>query len=281
MKIGFNLLLWTGFVDDSLLPTIEKIKAAGYDGVELPIFGGAGDVDHYAALGRKLDALGLGRTAVTVMPDEQHSCVSPDPASRAGAVKHLKWVVDCCEASGAEILMGPFHQPLGVFTGNGATEDEKKWCAEVHRQIAEYAQPKGVKLAMEYLNRFECYYVNTMADAVAHVNRVNHPNFGTMYDTFHCNIEEQDPLGVIAPNIDKIYHVHISENDRGTPGFGHIDFAAAVGAFKGAGYDGWMTIEAFGRALPELAAATRVWRDLSPSPEHVFTEGIKVIRDNW
>ncbi|QNN22258.1 sugar phosphate isomerase/epimerase [Planctomycetales bacterium ZRK34] len=280
MKIGFNLLLWTGFVDDSMLPTIEKIKAAGYDGVELPIFGGAGDPDHYAAMGKHLDALGLGRTVTTVMPDEQHSCVSPDPASRAGATEHLKWAVDCSEALGAEVLMGPFHQPLGVFTGNGPTDDEKKWCAEVHHEIAEYAQPKGIKLAMEYLNRFECYYVTTMAQASEHVKRVNHPNFGTMYDTFHANIEEADPIGIIAPNIGVINHVHISENDRGTPGCGHIDFAAAIGALVKAGYDGWMTIEAFGRALPELAAATRVWRDLSPSPDYVFTEGIKVIRNN-
>jgi len=280
MKIGFNLLLFTGFVDDDLMPTIEKIAKTGYDGVELPLFGGAGDVDHYATLGKKLDDLGLQRTAVTVMPDQNHSCVSPDAKSRAGALEHLKWVVDCCEAAGVQTLLGPFHQPLGEFTGDPATEDEKKWAADVHRQVAEYAEPKNIVLALEYLNRFECYFLNTMEQAADYVKRVDHPNFGTMYDTFHANIEEKDPVGVIGPNIDIINHVHISENDRGTPGFGHIDFPAAIGAIKKAGYDGWLTIEAFGRALPELAAATRVWRDLSPSPEHVYTEGIKVIKDN-
>jgi len=91
----------------------------------------------------------------------------------------------------------------------------------VHREAAAYAAERNVVCAIEYLNRFECYFLNTIADAREYVGMVDHPNFGTMYDTFHANIEEKDPLGVIAPNIDVIKHVHISENDRGTPGKGH------------------------------------------------------------
>ncbi|MBI1367319.1 MAG: TIM barrel protein [Planctomycetes bacterium] len=279
MKIGFNLLLWTGFVEQEHHPLLEKLKAAGYDGVEIPLF--AGDVEHYTKLGRVLKNNGLQCTAVTVMPDEQHSCVSPDAASRAGAFDHLKWAIDCCHAMEAQTLLGPFHQPLGIFTGEGGTATEKAHAAEVHRKAADYAQNAGVVLALEYLNRFECYFLNTMADAAKYVKQVNHPNFGTMYDTFHANIEEKDPVGIIKPNVGVIRHVHISENDRGTPGFGHIDMAAAIGGLKAAGYDGWLTIEAFGRALPALAAATRVWRDFFPSPEHVYTEGIKTIKKHW
>jgi D-psicose/D-tagatose/L-ribulose 3-epimerase len=76
-------------------------------------------------------------------------------------------------------------------------------------------------------------------------------------------------------------HVHISENERGTPGRGHIDFPAALRALKSSGYDGWLTIEAFGRALPPLAAARRVWRDFFPTPTQVYREGYKVIRSCW
>ncbi len=279
MKTGFNLLLWTGFVEDEHLPTIEAIAKAGYDGVEIPLF--AGDVDHYTKLGQFLKDQNLGCTAVTVIPDEEHSPISPDPAHRAGASDHLKWAIDCCRAMGAETLLGPYHQPLGVFSGVGPTEDEKAHAADVHRTAAQYAQDAGVVLAIEYLNRFECYFLTTMADAVDYVKRVDHPNFGTMYDTFHANIEEKDPVGIIAPAIQQINHVHISENDRGTPGKGHVDFPATLAALKAAGYDGWLTIEAFGRALPDLAAATRVWRDFFPSREEVYLEGIKLLKELW
>jgi D-psicose/D-tagatose/L-ribulose 3-epimerase len=125
---------------------------------------------------------------VTVATPEANP-ISEDAALRTAAVDHLKWALDCSAACGSDLICGPFHQPLGVFSGEPPTDVEKERAAEVHRQVAEYGQSVGVKVAIEYLNRFECYFINTLADAVAHVDRVGHDNFGTMYDTFHANIE--------------------------------------------------------------------------------------------
>ncbi|MEM9851729.1 MAG: TIM barrel protein, partial [Pseudomonadota bacterium] len=102
-----------------------------------------------------------------------------------------------------------------------------------------------------------------------------------LYDTFHSNIEERDPVGSIGATAAAIAHVHISENDRGTPGRGHVDFAATFAALHAAGYDGWLTIEAFGQALPDLAAATKVWRPLYGSEEEVYTEGLALLQRGW
>jgi D-psicose/D-tagatose/L-ribulose 3-epimerase len=151
----------------------------------------------------------------------------------------------------------------------------------VHRRAAETAARQGMTLVVEYLNRFEAYVLNTMADALAHAARVDHAAFGVMHDTFHANLEEKDPVGIIFQAAPRLRHVHISENDRGTPGRGHIPFAQHFKALRAVGYDGWLVIEAFGRALPALAAATRVWRDFYPNPEQVYTEGIRLIRDGW
>jgi D-psicose/D-tagatose/L-ribulose 3-epimerase len=178
-------------------------------------------------------------------------------------------------------LCGPFYQPLGVFTGEGPSEEEKQRAAEVHQQASDYAAKANVTLAVEFLNRFECYLLNTMADTAEFVKRVNRPNYGVLYDTFHSHIEEKDPVGCIAPNIDIIKHVHISENDRGTPGRGQVNWSGTFKALRSAGYDGWLTVEAFGRALPALVAATKVWRDLSTSPDEVYTEGLKLIKEQW
>lgn len=276
MKIGFNLLLWTTHVTDAHMSHVAALKRAGYDGVEIPVF--EGDVAHYRNLGRKLADEGLGCTAITVIPDEARSPISATAAHRQGALDYLAWATDCAAALGSPMLCGPFHQPLGQFSGSGPTDEERGWCAETHHAAAERGGKTGVALVMEYLNRFECYFVNTMADAVAHTARVAHPNFGVMHDTFHANIEEADPVGVIALARPHLRHIHISENDRGTPGRGHIPWPRVFAAIRECGYDGWLTIEAFGRALPALAAATRVWRDLSASPEQVYTEGLTLIR---
>ncbi|MEM7022838.1 MAG: sugar phosphate isomerase/epimerase family protein [Pseudomonadota bacterium] len=279
MKTGFNLLLWTTHATDEHLPVLAQLKAAGYDGVEVPLF--EGDIAHFQRLGQHLKDEGLDCTTVTVMPDAAHSATHPDPKNRQGAIEHLTWAIDCSEALGSEVLAGPFHQELAYFSGEGPTPDETSWAIEVHRHAAEHAAKFGLVLAIEPLNRFECYFLNTMADAKSYVQQVDRPNFGVLYDTFHANIEEKDPVGCIYETGDVIRHVHISENDRGTPGKGHIDFEAVAKALRTTGYDGWLTIEAFGKALPALAAATKVWREFFPDREEVYLHGLKTMREAW
>jgi D-psicose/D-tagatose/L-ribulose 3-epimerase len=281
MKIGFNLLLWTGHVTVENFPVIEKLKAAGYDGVEIPIFD-VSDVAHYKRIGSFLKDSGLEATAVTVLPDEAHNAISENPANRQGAIDHLMRIIECGHNAGIQTLCGPYYQVLGQFSGRYPSEAELDRAATVHRAIAPAAEAAGIKCAIEALNRFEAHLLNTMEQAAAYVKRVDHPSFGTMYDTFHANIEEKDPLAAIDTVFasGKLYHVHISENDRGTPGRGHIDIPAAIARLKNIGYDGWMTIEAFGGALPDLAAATRVWRDFFPSAAQVYEEGIALIKNS-
>jgi D-psicose/D-tagatose/L-ribulose 3-epimerase len=278
MKTSMNLLLWTTHVTAEHFPLLAQLRQTGYDGVEFPIF--VGDEAHFKRLRQELDQHGLGCTAVTVVPPEA-SPISPDAGVRKQAVERLKWAIHMTATLGGEILCGPYHSPLAVFSGTGPTEDEKKRAADVLRQAAEEAQKVKVKLAIEYLNRFECYFLTTAAQARDLVNRVNHPNFRTMYDTFHANIEEKDISQAIASLADQMIHVHISENDRGTPGTGHVHWAETFKALRKAKYDGWLTIEAFGRALPDLAAATKVWRDLFPAPEEVYTQGLRFMKKMW
>jgi D-psicose/D-tagatose/L-ribulose 3-epimerase len=282
MKIGMNLLLWTGHVGEEHVPVLRAIKKTGFDGVEVPVFDPS-DTRHFRWLAGVLDDLGLERTAVALIPDEAHSPISPDPAARQGGVDHLTRVIDCCEALGAQALVGPWYQPLGVFSGDGPTDTELERCADVHRKVAPLARAADLICALEPLNRFESYLLNTCEQSSAYLERLNEDGFGTLYDTFHANIEEKDPLAALQTAYAKghVNHVHISENDRGTPGRGHAKIRETIAALKVLGYDGWMTIEAFGKALPELAAATRVWRDFFENPEEVYTEGYRYIRECW
>jgi len=278
MRTGMNLLLWTAHVTEEHFPLFKKLKAAGFDGVELPLF--AGNAGHYKAVRKGLDDNGLACTTVTVCNKEANP-VSPDAGVRRKGLDHIKWAVEMTGTLGGENLCGPYHSALGEFTGHPPTDDEKSRAADVLRQAAEHAKQHKVMMAIEYLNRFECYFLTTAADAKALVQRVNHPHFRMMYDTFHANIEEK----AIGPTIESIagqfVHVHISENDRGTPGSGHVHWDETFKALRKVGYDGWMVIESFGRALPDLAAATKVWRDLFPSPEEVYTKGLQLIKEKW
>ena len=278
MKVGMNLLLWTAFVTEEHFPILEKIKKTGYDGVEIPLFDG--DAEHYKKIKKELDNLGLGCTAVTVVNADTNP-ISPDASIRKAGLERIKWALDMTSVMGGDLLAGPYHSALGVFSGQPPTADERKRAVEVLTQAAEHAQKVKVKIAIEYLNRFECYFLTNAMDAKNLVREINHPYFGTMYDTFHANIEEKNISHAIASMEDTYVHVHISENDRGTPGSGHVHWDETFKALRKAKYDGWLTIEAFGRALPDLAAATKIWRDMFPSPEDVYGNGFKFIKEKW
>jgi D-psicose/D-tagatose/L-ribulose 3-epimerase len=274
MKYGMNLLLWGGEINDGLLPVLEKLKSMGYDGVEIPVFNL--DLD-YAAWGKRLDEMGLQRTAVTVRNLDDNP-ISPEGAVRARGVELNKKTLDCCAALGAQTLCGPYHSAIGHFTGVGPTSEEWSWGVDSMRQVAEHAGSVGVKLGVEALNRFECYLLNAHADSARFVREVNHPACGMMYDTFHSNIEEKNIGRTMNEIKDVLCHIHISENDRSTPGTGDIKWDETFQAIADIGYDGWLVIEAFGLALPELAAATKIWRRMFDDELKLAENGLKFMK---
>jgi len=257
-----NLLLWTTHLEEKHLPLLKRIKDFGFEGVEVPLF--EGDTDHFRSMRNILDDIGLGCSTVTVM-DEESNPASCDATIRQGALDKLKWAVEMSNALGADILCGPLHSALGYFSGAGPTDDELKHSSDTLREAGKAAENAGVKLALEYLNRFECYLLTTAAGLAGYVDMVGHSAVGAMFDSFHAHIEEKDTAAAIKTLGSRIVHVHVSENDRGVPGTGQVAWESFFGALKEIEYSGWLTIEAFSRSLPDLAAATKVWRDLSPS----------------
>jgi len=223
--------------------------------------------------GKRLDDLDLRRTACTVRGEDENP-ISADAAIRAKGIAANKVAVDCCEAMGAESLVGPYFGPIGYFTGTGPTDDEWKRGVESMQAVAEHAAGTGVALSLEFLNRFEIYLLNTAADATRFAQAVGHPHCGVLYDTFHANIEEKSVRGAIHDCARLINHVHIAENDRSTPGKGGVNWTGTFDALREIGYDGWLTIEAFGESLPELVAATKIWRRMYDTEEALAKDGL-------
>jgi D-psicose/D-tagatose/L-ribulose 3-epimerase len=279
MRYGINLLLWTDDVfGEDVAPLLRSIREAGYDGVEIPIF--QPDVEGSRRLARLVSEAGLECTVLTVRT-EADDPISPDAAVRKRGVELTKQVLDCCEVLGAELLSGPFHSALGYFSGKSATAEQRKYGVEAMREVAEYARTKNIPLAIEYLNRFECYFLNSAADMVSFIDEVNHPACKMMYDTFHAHIEEKSVADAIATAGDRLVHVHVSENDRSTPGVGQIAWEETFDALAKVRYEGWLMIEAFGTRLPNLAAATKIWRRMFDTEEQLMREALAFTKREW
>jgi D-psicose/D-tagatose/L-ribulose 3-epimerase len=275
MKFGVNTLLWTAGFDSTHLSLLPPIKNAGFDGVEIARFDFAGFPA--AAIRRETDRLGLETIFCSALTGNA-SIVTDDVAVRSRSLSFLKDGIQVAAELGARVFIGPYLAAVGLLHGRRRTEDEWQRGIEGLRSLGDTLEAHGVVLAVEPLNRFETYALNTAADAAALCEAVGHPNVGVLYDTFHGHIEEKHTGDAIRQVGKHLKHVHTCENDRGVPGSGQVHWEAVFPALQDVGYDGWLVIESFGQNVPEIAAAACIWRDLAPSPEAIMRGGLEFLK---
>jgi D-psicose/D-tagatose/L-ribulose 3-epimerase len=277
MKYGVNMLIWTANFTREHLPLLAEIKRGGFDGIEVPMF----QPENFALhdIRRGLEQNKLECTVCSVIPGGL-SIGADDPAIRQKTRAHIEDCVQRTAEAGAKILAGPFYTPVGYLPGRRRTADEWSWGVECLQSLGPVLTRHEVTLAIEPLNRFETYFLNTADDAAALCDQIDHPNVGILFDTFHANIEEKSigqAYRTVGPHLK---HVHTCENDRGIPGSGHVEWDDVFAALRAIGYDGWLTIESFGFSLREISAAAAIWRDMAPTPESIAFEGVKFLKQN-
>ena len=277
MKFGVNTMIWSGAFEPEKYP-FDALKAAGVDGIEIPVFL-PGELDTAAVRGISADH-GLNVHFCSVNPKGMNP-ISDDAAVRARTVEHWKTLIATAAEAGADQIGGPTHAPVGYLPGRRRTADEWKWGVEFHQSLDAALAEAGVTLAVEPLNRFETYFLNTSADGLEFVKQIDSPRIGLLLDTFHQNIEDKNVADAYRDSGERLMHIHTCENDRGTPGSGHLDWPGILAAVKRTGYDRWITIESFNSHIPELSAATAIWRDLADSMDDIAIEGTHFLRDLW
>lgn len=274
-KIGFNVLAWSAGMDESLFPIAERLKKIGYDGVEL--FIGDAPATNFKAFGDFAKNIGLETTAVMVLSKDEN-IISENKSVRENGLARIKVAIDRCTDLNASVLCGPFHSAFATFNNHEPFEIEYERSAEILNLAGDYAMQAGVLLTPEAINRFECYLCNTMAQLTHLLQKVNHPNVRAMYDTHHANMEEKGIAASIELISPYLSHFHISENDRGTPGSGHVHWDETFKNLAKINYKDWLTIEAFSRNDPAFANAIGVWREYN-DPWDIAEKGYKFIKE--
>ena len=277
MKFGANVLIWTAAFGPEHFPILPKLKEAGFDGVEIPIFAPA--ELPAAAIRRELAGQNLECTSCSAMPRGAH-LGSADKDERRRGQQHIRECLSAAAEMGASILAGPMYSPVGYFTGTRRTADEWKRAVGCWQELSPAVAASGVRVALEPLNRFETYFLNLTSDAAKFCGEIGDSNVGILADTFHCNIEEKSIGPALIAAGPHLMHLHTCENDRGTPGSGNVNWPEFFATVREIGYDGWLTIESFGFSLGAIAAAASIWRDLAASPEAIAIDGVRFLRAN-
>ena len=277
MKFGVNTMIWSGAYDGQVQGLLASIKERGFDGIEIPLF----RLDGFdaAAVRRDTKAAGLECTVASAFIREL-SPISDDAGVRSKAIDHLKGLINASAECGAKVLCGPMYSPVGYLPGRRRTAEEWKRAVAALQAVGDTLAATGVTLAVEPLNRFETYFLNTAEDAARLCDEVAHPNVGILFDTFHANIEEKHVGPAIRSVAKHLRHVHTCENDRGIPGSGHVEWAAAFEALREVKYDGWLTIESFGFNIGDISAAAAIWRDIEKTPDSIGFDGLAFLKAN-
>jgi D-psicose/D-tagatose/L-ribulose 3-epimerase len=276
--IGANTWIWTSpMTDEDLAGLAPKLAAWGFDLAELPVEN-VGDWDPSRAA-EVLREYGLGASVCAVMPPGRELAAA-DGGTFAATQGYVRSCVDAAATVGSGVVAGPLYTSVGRTWRVGTAERSglvRELAANL-APLAEYAGERGVRLALEPLNRFETSFINTVEQAMEVVDAVGSPALGLLLDTFHMNIEERSMPGAIRAAGDRVFHFHACANDRGAPGADHLDWGGIAGALGEVGYGGAVAIESFTAENETIATAAAVWRPLANSQDEIATDGLAFLR---
>ncbi|MDD3520658.1 MAG: sugar phosphate isomerase/epimerase [Actinomycetota bacterium] len=275
VKIGIHQHVFTSKITEQNLSVLDYVKEIGFDSMDVNLRNT--ELVFAKTLRKRAEKLGLVLTGGGSLPKTKE-LVSPDKEKRTEAIKYMKELVRKAYELGIEIYHGLIYTTGGVFTGKSPTEEEFGYAVEGIKEVAEYASQYGVSLGLETANRYETYMVNTVEGLLRMLDAIDEPNTGLLLDTYHMNIEEKDLYKSIVSAKGRTIHFHVNENDRGTPGTGHIPWDDVFKGLKDIGYDKVIAIESFVDDSIDIASLTAVWRKLAPSAESLAKEGYAFIR---
>jgi len=258
---------------EPLETTLKRIKNFGYESIEISGEPEQYDVNETRALLKEHGIRCWGAVTLTL---GERNLAARDEGQRARSVEYVKSVITMVSDLDGEIItLVP--ATVGKVVPDGTEEEEWKWVVDATRECFDHAHKKGVRVAIECINRFETYFFNRCAQALALADAVN-PECGVCLDAFHLNIEEDDIYEAIRLAGKRLFDFHVADNNRFAAGLGHLDWAKIVGTLKEIGYNGALTNEFV--APVDRTPAAQYPNMVERNPVDIPPEQLKFIQDH-
>ncbi len=275
VKIGIHQHVFTSKITEQNLSVLDYAREIGFDSMDVNLRNT--EFEFTKILRKRAEKLGLVLTGGGSLPKKKE-LISPEKDKRVEAIEYMKELVRKAYELGIEVYHGLIYSNGGIFTGKSPTKEELGYAVEGVKEVAKYARQYGVLLGLETANRYETYLVNTVEGLLKMLDEIDEPNVGLLLDTYHMNIEEKDLYKSIVSAKGRTIHFHVNENDRGTPGTGHIPWDDVFNGLKEIDYDKVIAIESFVDDSIDIASLAAVWRKLAPSADSIAKEGYEFIR---
>jgi D-psicose/D-tagatose/L-ribulose 3-epimerase len=269
---GVHTSMWTMNWDRAgAEKTIPAAAAYKMDFIEIALLNApAVDAPHTRAL---LEKHGMRAVASLGLPQRNWASVNPD-----GAIAHLKEAIDKAADMGCEALSGVTYGGIGERTGVPPTMAEYDNVARALAAAAKHAKSRGILFGIEPVNRYENHLLNTGWQAKWMIEKVGADNIFIHLDTYHMNIEEKGAGNGILDAREHLRYIHLSESDRGTPGWGTCDWDEVFSTLAAIGFKGGLAMESFINMPPEVGYGLAVWRPVAKNFEEVMDNGLPFLR---
>ncbi len=277
VSFGVSTWLWTSPFNAETTALFPKIKEMGYDVVEIPVEDPS--LIGVKSLAKALKDHGL-KPVICGAFGPSRDLTHEDPSFHKTSLDYIQQCFDISSELGASFVAGPMYSAVGKARLLPPDQKKAEWELAVKnlRKVCEMAQASGQRIALEALNRFETDLVNTSEELMQLINDINHPAAGVLLDGFHMSIEEPDLEKAITQVGDKLLHVQVSENYRGTPGTGQTNWKAFRSGLEKVSYQGVVSIESFTPEIKELAGAVCIWKPLAKSQDAFAKEGLAFLK---
>jgi D-psicose/D-tagatose/L-ribulose 3-epimerase len=269
--------MWTSPLTDGDVGLVARAKELGADVLELCIE----DTQRVtpAVFRSAAEEVGMELSICGAFGPERDLSHEDEEVRRIG-LDYVRHCVDLAAEIGAPSVVGPLYSAVGKVRMLSLAERERQRALAVEsiREAADYAATKGVRLAVEALNRFETDLINTTLQALDLIERIERDNVGILLDTFHMNIEDKSLGESIRRTGDRLFHFHACENDRGTPGTGHVPWTEVFQALLDIRYEGPLVVESFTPDVRDIAKAASIWRPLDAFGDELARRSVKFVR---
>ena len=256
---------------------LPKFKKWGFDSIEIPVE----DPSHIDPVKVKeaLDKNGLVCGSICACMGPGRDFRGTDEEQQT-AMTYCKALVDQAVALGGAKIIGPVYSVVGKADAVEPAQQKVEFQLVVKnlKELAKYAESKGITICIEPLNRFETDFLNTCDQGLKLLKAVNSKALRLHLDTFHMNIEEKNQAVAIKKAGALLGHFHACGTDRGTPGSDSLNWKEIVSALKAVKYNGDVVIESFTTDVKVIARAAAIWRRIQPTRDEIAVDGLKNLK---
>jgi len=280
IDFGVSTWLWQSPFTSKSIALFPKIKALGYDLIEIPV------EDPLLIDGNKikkaLDDNGL-KVSVCGAFGPTKDLTHEDEKVHLQCFKYLEQCFDLCNELDVKFFAGPMYSAVGKARLVSSEQRKKEWDLAVSnlKKACNMAYAHDLCIGLEPLNRFESDMINTAEDVMRLVTDINHDAARVALDGFHMTIEERNIRDAINRVGDKLIHLQVSENHRGVPGTGLTPWNDFKLGLQDINYNGALVIESFTPEIKELAAAVCIWKTMAISQDEFASQGLQFLKQTF